>query len=227
MNKLTLFLILILLAINFIFYTNINKLHKKDNNEQKFTKKIIGLQDSIKFLKKEISMRDSLFSEKELSKVILGILHNCEKTELRDYLIEYFDAENVVLNLIKEKRFFPDAIPLSGKYALSQKYSTKHKAIDLAAPIGEDVKAVAAGVIIKLEFDKYLGNIIEIDHLNGFESRYAHLEEIKVKSKMFVEKNEVIGSVGNTGNSTDPHLHLEIIKNNVREDPEKYLIGLN
>jgi murein DD-endopeptidase MepM/ murein hydrolase activator NlpD len=115
-------------------------------------------------------------------------------------------------------------VPLEGEYAISQKFSSKHPAWDFAAPIGTTVKAAASGVVSNVYEDKYFGKTVELKHLNGFVSRYAHLAKILVVPKRFVEKGETIALVGNTGNSSAPHLHFQIIHEGVSVDPDSLLI---
>jgi murein DD-endopeptidase MepM/ murein hydrolase activator NlpD len=86
------------------------------------------------------------------------------------------------------------------------------------------VKAAASGVVSNVYEDKYFGKTVELKHLNGFVSRYAHLAKILVVPKRFVEKGETIALVGNTGNSSAPHLHFQIIHEGVSVDPDSLLI---
>jgi murein DD-endopeptidase MepM/ murein hydrolase activator NlpD len=93
------------------------------------------------------------------------------------------------------------------------------------------VLATAPGQIITARKSDLLagyGNYIEIDHGNGFVTRYAHLEVLNVKAGQKVTKGFVIATTGNSGGSVAPHLHYEIIRNNKQVDPVRYLIsGVN
>lgn len=98
------------------------------------------------------------------------------------------------------------------------RWGTLHKGIDFGQPIGTPVKASDAGVVVVTMhmaisgsgFGGY-GNVIEIQHGNEF-TLYGHLSEIGVSVGQKVKQGDVIGKVGNTGNSTGPHLHFEIRK---------------
>ncbi len=125
----------------------------------------------------------------------------------------------------KKRRFIPDLIPINGDYAISQKYSEEHPALDFAAANGTEVVAAAAGVVQSVYEDKYFGIVMIVDHLNEYSTLYAHLSATVCKTRTFVEKGETIALVGNTGNSSAPHLHFEIIKNNEYLDPEKFLVN--
>ncbi|BDX05607.1 M23/M56 family metallopeptidase [Planctobacterium marinum] len=97
----------------------------------------------------------------------------------------------------------------------------KHGGVDFGVPEGTPVTPVAEGVVTIADnstlSSKY-GNVILVEHSNGYQSLYAHLNEIRVKPGMKVYKGQTIGSVGATGMATGPHLHLEILNNERRID---------
>ncbi|TSC64988.1 MAG: peptidase M23 family protein [Candidatus Berkelbacteria bacterium Gr01-1014_85] len=99
-------------------------------------------------------------------------------------------------------------------------------AIDCAGPTGGSVRAAAAGVVEIADASGYNGGYgitVKIDHGNGWETRYAHLSRITVGSGERVASGEVIAFSGNTGRSTGPHLHFEIIKSGNRLNPGNYV----
>ena len=104
-----------------------------------------------------------------------------------------------------------------------------HSAIDIAASENADVIAVRDGVVISCGFGDYenghsgYGNYIEVDHGDGVMTQYAHLYSIYVEAGQSVVAGQVIGGVGNTGNSTGNHLDFAIEKNGMRCDPLEYL----
>jgi murein DD-endopeptidase MepM/ murein hydrolase activator NlpD len=103
-----------------------------------------------------------------------------------------------------------------------------HGGIDMAAGNGTAVKAAADGVVIRSEESvPGYGTVVEIKHAHGFVTRYGHLEEIWVNKHDKVVQGDQIGTVGSTGNvrgKRDPsHLHFEIILNNEKVNPLKYL----
>jgi len=98
-----------------------------------------------------------------------------------------------------------------------------HEGVDISARVGSKVRATAQGTVIKVMYSKYgYGNRIVIRHDYGFETLYSHLDDIKVKKGQWVRKNQLVGTVGNTGKSTGPHLHYEIHKNGETRDPLGY-----
>jgi murein DD-endopeptidase MepM/ murein hydrolase activator NlpD len=100
---------------------------------------------------------------------------------------------------------------------------TVHNGIDIKADEGVEVMATADGVILKTEAHEGYGNLVIIDHGEGFQSLYAHLRSFNTEKGKTVKKGEIIGFVGNTGYSTAPHLHFEIRLNDEKVDPEKYI----
>ncbi len=113
----------------------------------------------------------------------------------------------------------PRQVPVYGKYVVSQRFSDIHKGIDLAAVTGTKIVPSAVGVVVDKGYDEIYGNYLVIDHLNGYKTKYAHASKVFVKLKEYVYIDDVIALVGNTGKSTDPHLHFEIIESGEKIDP--------
>lgn len=101
-----------------------------------------------------------------------------------------------------------------------------HNGLDIAVPEGTPVKAAAAGKVVKTGNEPGgAGNYVVVDHGGGYQTKYFHLSKIDVKEGQTVEAGEEIAKSGNTGRSTGPHLHFEIIKDGKAVDPEPYLDG--
>ncbi len=101
-----------------------------------------------------------------------------------------------------------------------------HPGVDLGASYGEDIHAAAAGTIASAAWDGGYGMKIDIDHGNGYHTWYAHLSRFDVSAGQYVHKGELIGQVGDTGFSTGPHLHYQVMLNGTAVDPEPYLSGV-
>ena len=119
-------------------------------------------------------------------------------------------------------------LPVSGKitsrFGVSSSIrSGAHTGLDIACSSGTDIKAVAKGKVIFAENNGAYGNLVKIDHGNGIETWYAHCSKIYTKVGKEVKAGDVIAAVGTTGNSTGPHLHLEIRIDGTAINPQKYL----
>jgi len=100
---------------------------------------------------------------------------------------------------------------------------TFHAGIDLGGKTGDPVYAAADGKVIESAKDRTHGNYIVIDHGRGIKTRYLHLSKRRVDAGEYVQKGQRIGDLGNTGRSTGPHLHYEVIVNGKNVDPWPYI----
>jgi len=95
-----------------------------------------------------------------------------------------------------------------------------HEGIDIDAPLNEYIRAIADGVVLPETYDERSGNKIRIQHDKDWFSGYAHLNQIFVVPGQKVKQGQIIGTVGSTGMSTGPHLHLGIKYRDEWIDPE-------
>lgn len=102
-----------------------------------------------------------------------------------------------------------------------------HKGIDIAAPEGSPIKAAEAGTVVFSGVVSGYGNLVEIDHGNGFVTKYAHTQENLVVVGQKVGAGQLIARVGATGRSTGSHLHFEVHKNGTPVDPQLFLQRLS
>ena len=98
-----------------------------------------------------------------------------------------------------------------------------HSGLDLGAGYGSPIYACDSGTVIIAEYYGGYGNLIVIDHGNGMTTWYGHQSGFAVGVGDYVERGQVIGYVGSTGDSTGPHLHLEVHVGGSSQDPEWYL----
>ncbi len=106
--------------------------------------------------------------------------------------------------------------PFTGKLAM-------HKGMDFAGKEGSEIIAVASGVVT-WSGDRYgYGELIEINHGNGYTTRYGHNAELLVEVGDTVEKGQPISLMGSTGRSTGPHVHFEVLKNDRQVNPSKFV----
>ncbi len=107
--------------------------------------------------------------------------------------------------------------------AFGYRWGRLHKGIDLANHVGTTILASDGGRVVKAGWDHGFGKCITISHGNGYTTKYAHLSKIEVEVGQDVAQYQRIGKMGNTGNSTGPHLHFEIRKNDIPQNPMNYL----
>lgn len=98
-----------------------------------------------------------------------------------------------------------------------------HYGVDIANKIGTPVYATADGEITLTGYDREYGKLIKISHSNGFETRYGHLYSFQVAHGDKVRKGQIIALMGDTGMSTGPHLHYEVLVSGAKVNPARYL----
>lgn len=102
-----------------------------------------------------------------------------------------------------------------------------HSGIDFAGKKGSDIMAVASGVVVWAGKRSGYGNLVEINHGNGYHTRYGHNSKILVKVGQTVKKGQVIALMGSTGRSTGPHCHFEVRYHGRAVNPKKYVQASN
>ena len=121
----------------------------------------------------------------------------------------------------------PSAIdcPVNGTYTsgYGERWGRAHTGVDIGAPTGTPVYAPFTGTVIFAGERGGYGNYVKVDHGDGDVTAYAHLDSIAVSSGQKLNKGDLIGMVGTTGNVTGPHLHFEIIKNGEYIDPVPFI----
>jgi len=140
--------------------------------------------------------------------------------------------EQLIMNRNLQERIIPSGRAVEHGL-LSSKYGNRidpftgkqehHKGIDIASKEGSNILAVADGVVTWSGERTGYGKMVEINHGNGYFTRYGHNKQQLVKAGDTVKKGEAIALVGSTGRSTGPHVHIEVIHNGKQVNPDKYL----
>ncbi|HBK79353.1 MAG TPA: hypothetical protein DDZ83_06670 [Nitrospinae bacterium] len=99
-----------------------------------------------------------------------------------------------------------------------------HSGIDIVARSGTPIMAPADGLVIKSKRERGYGNVLEIRHMQGIVTRYAHMKKNLVRAGMRVRRGDIMAQVGSTGRSTGPHLHYEVRLNGVAVNPMIYIV---
>ena len=125
---------------------------------------------------------------------------------------------------MSEKDSLNFKVPVKGAVSsvFGQRWGKNHDGIDIAANMGNKVHAAESGTVIFCGEAGGYGKLIIMEHKNGFKTYYGHLSVTLAATGVFAAQGTVIGEVGSTGNSTGPHLHFEIRKNDVPCDPSQY-----
>jgi murein DD-endopeptidase MepM/ murein hydrolase activator NlpD len=148
-------------------------------------------------------------------------------------LESYREVISILENEREVRMSTPSIRPLRSGF-LSSRYGRRmdpfrgeivhHPGIDYRARTGTPVMATADGAVRMAGRNGGYGLMIELNHGNGFKTRYAHLSKILVERGRKVKRGEVIGLVGNTGHSTGSHLHYEVLHRGVHRDPLQYVM---
>lgn len=129
-------------------------------------------------------------------------------------------------NPLKEFTFAQTGASVGDKINPFYKVPMKHNGLDIIAPAGEPVHAVADGVVTDvIKSRKGLGNVVVISHGNGYKTRYAHLADIETRKGRKVRMGTRIGYVGVSGNSFAPHLHYEVMRDTLVLDPVNHFFA--
>jgi murein DD-endopeptidase MepM/ murein hydrolase activator NlpD len=99
-----------------------------------------------------------------------------------------------------------------------------HQGMDVAAPMGSEIEAAAAGVVKEVRWEEGYGNLVAIDHGYGVVTRYAHCSKILVVRGQRVKRGQKIALVGSSGESTGPHVHYEVWVNGKPVDPKTFVL---
>ncbi|MCR5421954.1 MAG: M23 family metallopeptidase [Lachnospiraceae bacterium] len=166
-------------------------------------------------------------------KVVADITYRNNSEESRDIIYEDVVVEAVAKVVERGTKPLPTYLkPISGgrlssgfgrRTAPKKGASTFHKGVDWAVPVGTAVGASSGGTVIRAGWGSGYGYVVMIQHADGKQTRYGHLSKILVKSGQTVKQGQKIALSGNTGVSTGPHLHFEILVNGVQVNPMKYL----
>lgn len=172
--------------------------------------------------------------------LVIALHEKVDRVRRKLYIESKSQDEVVHLAEKKEKLYasIPAIQPIANKQLIAlasgfgmrihpvYKLKKLHTGIDFAASIGTPIYATADGKIDKVDvrFSGY-GKMVEIDHGFGYRTRYAHMHDFAVKKGQTVKRGDLIGYVGNTGMSTAPHLHYEVLINDQRVDPVHYFFN--
>ncbi|HWF98339.1 MAG TPA: M23 family metallopeptidase [Steroidobacteraceae bacterium] len=140
--------------------------------------------------------------------------------------------ENVILSRQLGQEIHPEGRPVSTGY-ISSGFGERvdpftggeefHEGIDFAAPQGTPIRAVAAGIVTFAGPRGGYGEMVQIDHGNGYSTRYGHAQKVLVHVGETVQRGDEVALLGSTGRSTGPHVHFEVLKNGHEVNPARFV----
>lgn len=148
-------------------------------------------------------------------KQLLRITNNLEK-------LSNLNASMAKLPLAVPVHYYKPTSDFGPRIDPINKRKAFHAGLDFGAPSGTRVHATLPGRVIKAGNKGPYGLVVEIDHGNGFRTRYGHLKSIKVKRGEEIDFHDIIGTVGSSGRSTGPHLHYEVWYDGKVQDPSNF-----
>ncbi len=162
----------------------------------------------------------------QLNEKLIQLSSELEKKEMSlSELVDFLEEQRLMV--MSTPSIWPVNGWLSSKfgYRISPFSGRKvfHEGIDIAARYGAPVKATAKGIVIYAGYKVGYGKLVTIDHGFGYVTRYGHNSKVLVKVGDKVEKGQIISKVGNTGKSTGPHVHYEVLVNGVPVNPLKFI----
>jgi len=161
----------------------------------------------------------------------LGMLDELDVTA-KDRKTKLMALEQIIMNRSLHERIIPSGLAVENGL-LSSTYGKRidpftgkqerHKGIDISSKEGSSILAVADGVVTWSGDRTGYGKLVEINHGNGYVTRYGHNKQNLVKAGDTIRKGEAIALMGSTGRSTGPHVHIEVMHDGKRVNPNKYL----
>ncbi len=195
-------------------------------------KEIDEMKDSLNKINSSLKEKNRYFNP--LANVKKGeggayITVDIKSKELSDKLSATFDVIDTLTDYKEALKNVPLGTPVY-RYQISSDFGTRsdpfrkslarHKGLDMRSALGSRVSAQAGGRVLSAGYQSNgYGNIIEIDHGNGFSTKYAHLNKIYVKKGDIVKFNQALGEVGHTGRATGDHLHYEVLFRGTNVNP--------
>ncbi len=187
-----------------------------ETNDAMFTNekktKVEGVRGQTKIVANEIKHNGRLFEKEILNEEVI-------KEPITQVIIK--GTKELPKTAATGSLMMPTRGRISSRYG--SRWGRMHRGLDIAAPTGTPIKAADGGTVTKSGWSNGLGYMIEINHGNGYVTRYGHCSKLLVKQGAKVYKGQEIAKVGNSGNSTGPHLHLEVLINGVHKNPSNYV----
>ncbi|MEZ5895639.1 MAG: M23 family metallopeptidase [Parvularculaceae bacterium] len=184
---------------------------------------------------------DNLVAPPKISNMVLAqggpFIDPSNVSDSSSSFFRHANRAGLVVDELREVQTAVNSIPLSSPLIVSRRFTSgfgirrdpingrasSHHGIDFAAAWASPITATAAGTIKFAGTRSGFGRCVEIDHGNGFVTRYAHLNRISVKTGQKVKLHQKVGELGNSGRSTGPHVHYEILFHGKPKNPQRFI----
>ncbi len=238
-RKYAVFLAMLILAFflvsGFLIYQNTSRSYQERLDRANYVRSQIDLNKALTTfaaIDSGIYRINSYLKHKGLKKLELDNMGGVGADFDIIYINEFADFyQNQVLELENTVNSVPLGIPFNGKITSNYGYRRNpfsgrnmefHSGTDYKGMVGDSIKTTGSGVVVFAGYKGGYGKCVIIEHKNNMQTLYGHLRQVNVEKGERVSSGQLIGLMGNSGRSTGPHLHYEIIVNGKNINPEKY-----
>lgn len=235
-------LVAVIITLLLVMFTPLSGfLYNREDAELR--ERVIQVSERVQALEDSLNARDAQLSEmkKVLSAgtdttfaVASGSRVPLEKSNLENRELDFTStvsskgmlSENEIIfsRILKDVPEFPASYPLDGTFTRGYNPDNGHYGIDIATKQGTSFKAIADGAIINQDWTVNYGFVLHVQHANGIITVYKHAASLSKSIGDIVLKGDILGTAGDVGVlSSGPHLHIEIWKNGVPQNPKAYL----
>ncbi|MFH1873803.1 MAG: M23 family metallopeptidase [Pseudomonadota bacterium] len=218
-----------------VLLAKVAALEEKIDRTARISSKINGLKGNLKAAKSK-GLVDSLIKKMEWKAPrqipLDNLMAKADQIEAKINL-NFLNSQDQFLAWSSKPSVWPVKGWITSDFGWRQSFRTRtggrasiyHEGIDLAAPIGTLIKATADGVVTFTGYNHGYGKTVKVKHGQGLFTLYAHCSKLLVKEGQKIKRGDFIATVGNTGNSTGPHLHYEIRQDGKAIDPMQFLVN--
>lgn len=234
------FLISVTVTTIIFFATPLGSLYQQQQDQSlredviAVSERLMSLQDSLnardnqlRDMKKVLRLvPDTSFNVETVSSFQSGTRENEFRRDGNDvYAFDMLSQDEIIFSgNLERSPDFPSALPIRGSLSQGYDSNTGHFGIDFSAPPNTEFQAIADGVVMNTDWTINYGFVVYLQHSNGIITVYKHGSRLLKKQGDFVLKGDILGVVDDTGVlSSGSHLHLEIWKNGVPQNPKMYL----
>lgn len=232
----SLFLVMFFVVSGFLIYQNTSRSYQEKLERANYIRRQIDLNKaltSFATIDSGIYRINSFLRERGLEELKVdnmgGVGADFDITHINEFAEFY---QNQILGLESVLYSMPIGKPFDGEITSGYGYRRNpftgrgvefHSGIDFRGRLGDSVKTTGSGVVVFAGYNGGYGKCVVIEHEKNLQTMYGHLSKISVKEGEQVNSGQLIGLIGNTGRSTGPHVHYEIIVNGKGINPEKYI----